>query len=315
MKPYTSNDIAFVIPTKDRPEKIRNTLGNLARQSQKCGSVIVVASGGDIGDLVRSFADRLAVEYHHLPQPGQMRQRNHGINNLPASARLVGFLDDDIVLDPEALERMILFWNSIEPETAGVAFNIIEESNHDVSTLTRIFRHFFPPGHVYKSGFSVPFGKIERSIRTKRLNGGATIWKREILFEFTRPEIDAKWAICEDLIFCYPIGKNYPLYVCADAKVLHDHIVDPLPAGAPHRLRGRTWALWQLYFVTINRDLSVAAYVLNVLGLVASGMVIGLLIPSKRFYLRFYAGLLQGAYTGLFRILRGHDLLPLLKEW
>jgi hypothetical protein len=43
-------------------------------------------------------------------------------------------------------------------------------------------------------------------------------------------------------------------------------------------------------------------------------MAIGVLKPSKRFYLRFYAGLLQGAAAGLSRLLRGQDLLPLLRE-
>jgi hypothetical protein len=135
-----------------------------------------------------------------------------------------------------------------------------------------------------------------------------------VLTEFARPEIDASWAICEDLIFCYPIGKKYPLYICADARVLHDHLINPSPAGAPHRWRGHTWALWQLYFVTLNADLSVAAYTFHIVLLAAMGMSVGLLKPSKRFYLRFYGGLLQGATAGLSRVLRGKDLLPLLRE-
>ena len=311
---YRSTDISFVIPTKDRPEKIVNTLESLAKQTQPCGRVIVTASGRDISAVVMAFAGRLDVEYVHSPIPGQMRQRNLGISRVPDGARLVGFLDDDIVLNEDAVERMIAFWNTRPADTAGVAFNIIERSNRRAGALTRLYRRFFPPGHVYRSGFSVPFGKLERSIQTRRLNGGATIWRREILTEFKRPEIDAKWAICEDLIFCYPVGKKYPLFVCADAKVLHDHIIDPNPKGAPHRWRGRTWALWQLYFVSINDDLSVPAYVFNVLLLAVPGLAVGLLRPSKRFYLRFYTGLLEGAGHGLLQLIRRRDLLLLLKD-
>jgi glycosyltransferase involved in cell wall biosynthesis len=62
----------------------------------------------------------LPVEYS-TASPGQIRQRNLGLVHMDERTPLIGFLDDDLILEPDALERMIEFWNRAEPDTAGVA--------------------------------------------------------------------------------------------------------------------------------------------------------------------------------------------------
>ena len=42
---YSAQDVAFIIPTKDRPEKIKNLLDSLARQTVVCSRVIIVDGG------------------------------------------------------------------------------------------------------------------------------------------------------------------------------------------------------------------------------------------------------------------------------
>jgi GT2 family glycosyltransferase len=312
VRAYTGRDIAFIIPTKDRPERVAVALESLARQTEPCGRVIVVASGRDIRDVVLRFAPGLNVEYQHCEASGQMRQRNLGISVVPPSARLVAFLDDDIVLEPNALDAMVRYWNAIEQETAGVAFNLMGLRRRGHSALGRWFRRMFPPGHVYKSGFSTPLSEVDQSREVMRLNGGATIWHRAILEEFEPLQIDTNWAIGEDLIFSYPIGRKYPLRVCAEARVLHDHPQDRTPGHPHHEIRGRTLALWQLYFVTLNRELSVFAYAVTALGLAILGMGVGLVVPGRGYYRRFYLGLARGALQGLMTLFRGKALLPLL---
>ena len=42
---YQPSDVAFIIPTKDRPHKIKNLMKRIAEQSVMCGRLIVVERG------------------------------------------------------------------------------------------------------------------------------------------------------------------------------------------------------------------------------------------------------------------------------
>ena len=101
---YTSKDISFIIPTKDRPEKMKNLLESISLQTGSFGRIIVIDGGKSVRDIVLSFAGCLPVEYHECSPPGQIRQRNMGISLLDDRTPLVGFLDDDIVWNPRRLK-------------------------------------------------------------------------------------------------------------------------------------------------------------------------------------------------------------------
>jgi glycosyltransferase involved in cell wall biosynthesis len=311
---YTASDISFVIPTRDRPEKLHATLTALATQSVRCGKVIVAASGSDISSVVFPFQGQLDVTYIHCDEPGQIAQRNRGLKLLDPKVKLVGFLDDDIILESEALGIIVSFWNRVEPNTAGISFNIVNKDPGRVSLWRRMAEKLIPPGRVFMSGFSAPTSALRASVRSSRLRGGATIWRKAILDEFKQNDTRTSWAICEDLIFSYPISKKYPLYYCAEARVLHDHEIDRSANRSIHFVRGESWALWHLYFVTLNRDLSVPAYAFTVGGISLLGMTAGFLIPSRRDFRWFYLGVFRGAFRGLARVLQQRNLMPLLED-
>lgn len=254
-EPYVVADLAFVVPTKDRPSQVEKLLESLSRQTQACGRIVVVDGGKSIEHIFSGFRGRLELDYIPCPVPGQIRQRNMGIKALGTKYRLVGFLDDDLVLEPDALEKMVKFWNQIEVDTAGVSFNI---------TNTPPFRHSFllglffmsavKPGRVLKSGYNVSIGNIPVSARSQWLGGGYTVWRSSILELFTQDTLNTRWAIGEDLRFSYPIGSKYPLYVCADAKVRHEHVFDQASPGKVHWYRGRKSIISQFYFVQLHAE-------------------------------------------------------------
>ena len=312
---YRSQDVAFIIPTRDRPNKVNNVLESLVTQTVGCGRIIIVASGEDIEHLVLSFSGQLPVEYHKCEPPGQIRQRNLGIRLLDNQTKLVGFLDDDIILKENALENLIEFWNNNSPKTAGIGFNIVNNQFSQPSKIHSIVSKIIPAGRVLRSGVNTGIGNIKKSIQTQWLNGGTTIWKQEILNEFRQKEINTNWAICEDLIFSYPIGKKYPLYVCADAKVFHDHKIDVSINDNIQLERGKKWALWILYFVKSNDNLSIFSYVIMILFTSLMGLLIGVFVPSKRAYVKFYFGRLEGAFTGLMTINKKKNLISLLEDF
>ena len=256
---YSGHDLAWLVPTKDRPEHVRGLLASLAAQTVPCGRVLIVATGTNIAHVVESFRDRLPVEYFHSETPGQIHQRNLGLAQLDARTPLVGFLDDDLVLDPDALERMIECWNAIEPDAAGVGFNIVNAPPYRASWLARLVLGEPEPGRVLPSGYNTRIDAIARDMRTQWLGGGYTVWKRAVLAEYRQPELKTRWAIGEDIRFSYPVGKRHPLYVCAAARVHLVPTLDQAPPDAVHRYRGRKAALAAFYFATLHPELSRAA--------------------------------------------------------
>ena len=115
---YKADGLAVLIPTKDRPQKIRNLLNSLAAQKAACGRIIIIDGGESVKDIVTGFSSHLPVEYYECRPPGQIRQRNMAISLLDNRTQLAAFIDDDIVFEENALEAMLDFWNRCEPETA-----------------------------------------------------------------------------------------------------------------------------------------------------------------------------------------------------
>lgn len=257
---YTGQDVAFIIPTKDRPEKLKNLLISLSQQTELCRQIIIVNGGQSTRDVVMSFSDRLLVEYYECYPTGQIRQRNMGIAKLKDAIPLVGFIDDDLVLEIDALEQMIAFWNRVQENTAGVGFNIVNIPSHRHSKYWGFLLMSSPiRGRVLSSGYNSAIHNISTEIRTQWLGGGYTVWKREIIAKFLQDNLNTRWAIGEDLRFSYPIGKKYPLYICAAAKVRHEHIYDQYDQKNIDRYIGRKTSLASFYFVGLHPELSRAA--------------------------------------------------------
>lgn len=309
---YTGQDIAFIIPTKDRPEKVKNVLNSLAKQNISCRRVMIVDSGQSVKDIVMRFSDRLPVEHYECHPPGQIRQRNMAISLLDDRTPLVGLLDDDIVLEPNALESMISFWNRIDLGTAGVSFNIVNKHSTFPAWAKAVIKTIFPQGRVLCSGYNISIEDVSTDLKTQWLCGGATVWRQEILKKYSNKEISSRWATCEDLIFSYPIGKRFSLYVCADAKVRHEHIYDH-KVKMKQRYYGRTVILWRFFFVESHVELSRMFFLLMASAEIAFRLIVGMLSFRKR-YFQYAMGQIEGAIIGLKASHCGLNLLSFLNE-
>ncbi|MHB8108406.1 MAG: glycosyltransferase family 2 protein [Syntrophorhabdaceae bacterium] len=297
-KKYEGRDAAFIIPTKDRPEKIKNLLASLKAQTLIPGRIIIIDGGKSVESVVREFGS-LPVEHYTCNPPGQIRQRNMGIGLLDDRTRLVGFLDDDIVLEADAFEKMIDFWNESDLATAGIGFNNISiDIPGDAGIFSRLMPHRKRPGKVLRSGLNTSFENISSHIKTQWLGGGYTIWRQDILSEFTQDVLNTRWATGEDLRFSYPIGKKYPLYVCASARVRHEHVFDQAPKAHIHRYQGRKEALAIFYFVSSHSELS-RLLCLSSLSVSAFGkFIVGVISLNSRL-VRFAAGRAEGIFICL----------------
>jgi GT2 family glycosyltransferase len=254
------NKLAFVVPTKDRPEELRRLLDSLERQSVPPVDVVIV-DGGSVPDV------RLAECFPRLPlriidgrPPSATRQRNLGIRSVDPAATLIGVVDDDTALSPEACERMLAFWDSAGPCVGGAAFNIL---NHPplaaawfkrTALAKRLGLYSRRPGSVSASGFQVMMTGLTADAEVEWLPSGASVWRRSIFDEFQFDEWFEGYSYLEDLDFSYRVGKSYRLYLAAGAGIYHD----PSPRGRMSGFRfGRREVANRLYFVRKHPELSV----------------------------------------------------------
>lgn len=251
--------MAFVIATKDRTEDLCRALESLSIQDMPAEQIIVV-DGGDVSveKVVLSFPT-LNIQYLTCRPPSAARQRNVGIRAVGRDVSLIGFLDDDIVLEPSALSNMMAFWRNAEADIGGAAFNLINRPTLFAGSLKKLplteRLGFYSPrgGRVLDSGFHTMIDFVEEDTVVQWMPTTAVVYRREILVNEVLDEWFKGYSYLEDLEFSYRIGKKYRLVVVSKAR--YSHFPGAFGRGNPVEF-GRREVLNRVYFVRKNRELS-----------------------------------------------------------
>tara|TARA_B100000787_G_scaffold166828_1_gene152626 strand:- start:797 stop:1756 length:960 start_codon:yes stop_codon:yes gene_type:complete len=309
--PIFGKDICIVTPTFKRTQQLDRLLKTLTKQTLAVGSIIVADGMGDAEETVANYQNQLPVKWLNCPVKGQISQRNYALKKLQSNVKIVIYFDDDMQLENNAILEMVNFWNKQTSLPAGVGFNNISVPERP----DNIFRNLFclatePYGKVWRSGYNSPCSNPKESMTSEWLSGGSTAWRRDILDAYPVLDIPSKWAICEDLIFSYPVGKIEPLYQCDKAKV--KEINDNVSLGFTSCVeRSMNTVLWRLYFVSKNPELSILLfYWMNI------GLLVGYIVRSLKGN-RLQFGNLVGTFLGvsysLIAMLLGKKIRNLLK--
>ncbi|MCL4457681.1 MAG: glycosyltransferase [Nitrospirae bacterium] len=219
------HNLCLIIPTKDRPFELERLFNSIKTQSIRPVQIIVV-DGGEPGVrcLVNNFPE-LSIDYLQVLPPGLTRQRNAGLRVVRDEIDLVGFLDDDIVLEPDCLKNMLIFWKSAENKIGGAGFNIIDaipaQKPRWAEYLMRRYFRNKKPGSLLRNGRNIPYCPASTTSETEWLCGGATIWRKKVFKEFEYDEWFATYGIVEDIDFSYRVSRQYSLAIVADAQVKH----------------------------------------------------------------------------------------------
>lgn len=220
----TPVSIAYVVPTKDRPDDLRKLLQSLRAQTAQAAQIVIV-------DGSETPVERLLDDYPELPltyvrvfPPSLARQRNAGMAAMQPGIAVAGYLDDDLELDPVATERMQAFWAATGPETGGAAFTIVNQPTR--GRLGALISDFFllngpAQGKVLRSGFGTSILARDRTERTDWLYGGATLWRREVIAAFQYDEWYIGHGYLEDLDYSHRVAQKHPLFVVAEARCWH----------------------------------------------------------------------------------------------
>lgn len=216
--------IAYVVPTKDRPDDLRKLLDSLARQTVAPAQIVIVdASDPPVKPLCDEYQS-LPVTYVREFPPSLARQRNAGMAAVADGATVAGYLDDDLELATDATERMMHFWNRSDASIGGAAFAIVNQPLR--SRFAGFLADFFllnskRQGRVLKSGFATSIGVPETNLNTEWLYGGATLWRREVIDKYKYDEWYIGHGFLEDVDYSYRVSRSHKLWVVSDAKVWH----------------------------------------------------------------------------------------------
>ena len=302
MTPISAKNVAIICPTKNQPDKVLRLLRTIARLEEKPRQVIIADGGHNLQPTLTAFIEQLNLICLYCPELGQVLQRNHAHKYLDSDIQLVLHLDDDITLDRDSLKKMIVFWNKESKNQAaplaGASFNIKDAPQPQSSAFRKMFfLQTKPAGHVSIAGYAASVTSIETNLQTSWLLGGATAWSRDVIEKHQHPiNFPTRWAVCEDLIYSYPLGREYRLMVAADANAYHNETYSDMSfrQGIFYGLSG---AIMRYHFVRQNPDLKTWAFFWMNFGLVLGNLFKGIINGPRHF------GLCFGITLGLSRIL------------
>jgi|GEM_PF-1640784 len=98
--------ISVIIPTYNRPEQLKETIGSVIVQTFKNYEIIIVNDAGeDVSGVVKGFNDGRIRYVSHQRNKGLAGARNTGMMN--AKGKYIAFLDDDDIFYPNHLETLL----------------------------------------------------------------------------------------------------------------------------------------------------------------------------------------------------------------
>jgi hypothetical protein len=223
----TIQNLAILIATKDRHSQLQKLLDSIYKSTNLPSKVLIVYSGKNITSVTSSFEKKINLELIHSAVASQMYQKSIGIKSLGNKYDWVLFLDDDIVLEVNTIERMYSEYlnNSKFVDFAGFGLAILNRSTREFNSfILRILKfvklYSSIPGTVTKSGHAQSYLNHPEEIEVQWLNG-ISVWKSKVLYQYPVIQTDNTYSAYEDVNFSYKVSKNYKLLFGPKAKVVN----------------------------------------------------------------------------------------------
>ena len=223
----------IVIPTRNRPNEIVNTI-NFLKLNKNFFSKIIIVDSSDI-ELKEKIKKSLLNYNLNIKlidaQPSTCTQRNLGFSFIK-DEQFIMFLDDDNIFYNDAFFQINDFLKK-NIDFAGVAFNqILKEKNSFSEKLKKNFitnkLNIYPSqkGGFSRSGWQSKFINFEKDTVVEWLPTRAVIYKTEFTKNIRFDENLGIYGYLEDLDFSLELKKRGKLFVCGNAKYTHDKSID-----------------------------------------------------------------------------------------
>ena len=225
--------ISAIVATHDRPIPLQAMLESLSGQSVQPQEMIII--DGSNNDRTQQLCTRqieslqTKIEYHRAVEIGAATQRNQAMQY--ATQDTIWMLDDDIVLEPNCLERM---WQALysDRQLGGVNAMITNQQ-------------YLPPGKISQALFRILHGRTESSYAGKCigpalnllpedkpdlpqvvtvdwLNTTCVLYRRAALPQPLFSSLFTGYSLMEDLALSLTVGKQWRLANVRTARIFHD---------------------------------------------------------------------------------------------
>ena len=225
--------ISAIVATRDRPVCLKTMLDSLANQSVQPQELIAIdASDNELSKQVcQSQIDRLETKiiYHRTTEVGAATQRDLGLQY--ATQDTILLLDDDIIFEPNCLEKM---WQALysDRHLGGVNAMITNQK-------------YLTPGKISRTLFILLHGRIESSyagkcigpglnllpedredlpeiVPVEWLNSTCVLYRRAALPQPMFASLFTGYSLMEDLSLSLTVGKQWQLANVRTARIYHD---------------------------------------------------------------------------------------------
>ena len=222
----------IVIPTKDRPEELINTINFLASNTFFFSEIIIV----DSSNLEEKKIIKKKITNYNFnikvidSEPSTCIQRNIGFNFIKNEEHIM-FLDDDNIFYSDALHKMQEFLKN-NKDFVGVAFNQIYDYKENIlekfkknNIFNKLGIYSSEKGGLTKSGWQSKFINFDNDMVVQWLPTRAVIYKSSAVKNIRFDDNLGIYGYLEDLDFSLELKKKGRLMVCSQAKYTHDQTI------------------------------------------------------------------------------------------
>lgn len=225
--------ISGIIPTINREAILKRTLLSISKQNLQPAEIIIIDASDDFSDqkeLQEIYPElKSEIKWLKAKEKGAAKQRNQGVSL--ANNDFILFMDDDIILEDNCIEKLWIAVNS--EQNIGGANAMI--TNQRYTTPGFISRNFFRvlngkrldsyAGKVIGPALNLlPEDNPELSeiVDVEWLNTTCTIYKKEALPFPPFPDYFEGYSLMEDLTLSLIVGKKWKLVNARTARIFHD---------------------------------------------------------------------------------------------
>ena len=241
---YTLEDLAILIATKDRHCQLQKLLDSISHSTHLPNKIAIVYSGKNITSIANLFRNKMNIDIIFSPVASQMYQKSIGIKALGITHQWVFFLDDDVVLEIDTIEKLYSEYlsNPVFKDFVGFGLSILNRSTRRINLFTKGILKFFglysnSPGTITKSGHAQSYLDHPVEIEVKWLNG-ISVWRSRVLSQYPVIQTNSTYSAYEDVNFSYKISKENKLLFAQKAKVVNQSTEGDAPLSINQFLQG-----------------------------------------------------------------------------
>ncbi len=221
--------VSVIIATMNREKELLACLESLGRQSLLPHELVIVDDGDLDPGWIRAHVPPVAAfQYHRKSPPGLSASRNLGAR--AAAGDLLLFLDDDVVLEPEYVARIVEVFDQDPQGRVGAACGVILNRR----PKPRLFRHWSRlflmdlgrQGAILPWGFYTHVTALRDVMDVDWVPGGLSCFRREVfqrfqLSDFSHAGRPGGRHGLADVEFSWRVSRHYILKATPHARLRH----------------------------------------------------------------------------------------------